>query len=82
MVGFAVRKAKNSVQRNCVRRLMRESFRQRKQQLWEFCRQEHIQIRCVLLIDPKRIKEPITFELVDASVAALLDAALKRLRQT
>ncbi len=82
MVGFAVRKARNAVQRNCVRRLMRESFRQRKHELWEFCRAQKCQIHCVLLIDPKRIQEPVTFELVDASVAALLDAALKRLRQT
>ncbi|MBE0645012.1 MAG: ribonuclease P protein component [Bacteroidetes bacterium] len=82
MVGFAVKKPGNAVLRNSFRRLMRESFRQRKHELWEYCQQQHCQLRCVMLVDPGRMKEPVSFDMIDASVAALLDAALKRLRQT
>lgn len=82
MVGFAVRKPKNAVQRNFLRRLLRESFRQRKHALVDYCQENHILLSCVVLIDPKRIAEPVNFDFIDASVAALLDSALKRLRQS
>lgn len=82
MVGFAVRKPKNAVQRNRLRRLLRESFRQRKHTLVDHCQEHHIVLSCVVLIDPKRIAETVNFDFIDASVAALLDSALKRLRQS
>jgi ribonuclease P protein component len=82
MVGFAVRKAKNAVERNRLRRLTRESFRLRKHEMKEYCREHRLQLSGVVLIDPKRISGPVTFFSIDDSLKSLLEAALKRMRQT
>jgi ribonuclease P protein component len=80
-VGFAVRKAESAVQRNRLRRLLRESYRQRKHGLLQRCIEQRLQLRCVFLVDARNLDTTLSFQTVDASVAFLLDAATDRLRQ-
>lgn len=79
-VGFAVRKPRSSVLRNRLRRLLRESYRQRKHGLLEQCRELKIALRCVILIDASSHKESSFHELDDA-VTSLLAALVERTRQ-
>ncbi len=65
MVGFAVKKAGSSVLRNRARRLLKESWRLRKQRLDELCREHEHQLRCVFIIDIPRVREALNFEHVD-----------------
>ena len=81
-VGFAVRKAENAVHRNRIRRLLRESYRQRKHGLIQQCLEQRMQLRCVFLFDARNLDSTLSFQRVDASVASLLEAAIDRLRQT
>lgn len=81
MVGFAVRKAGNAVQRNRLRRLLRESFRRRAHELREYCLVYQLQIHIVLLIDAQNLPAPVSFEHVDNSMIKLLESVLHRLRE-
>jgi len=65
MVGFAVKKARSSVQRNKARRLLRESWRLRKGRFEALCTQREKQLRCVFILDVTRTLEGFDFKLVD-----------------
>jgi hypothetical protein len=60
---------------------MRESFRQRRQELMDYCCEQRLQMNCVMLIDSQRVAEPVTYKIVDTAVKSLLDAVLQRMRQ-
>lgn len=81
MVGFAVRKAENAVQRNRLRRLLRESFRCRAHELREYCLVHQLQMHIVLLIDAQDLPGPVSFDHVDNSMIQLLESVLHRLRE-
>lgn len=78
MVGFAVRKPPSSVERNRLRRLLRESYRQRKHALLSLCQERSIALRCVFLIDAKS-HQHTTFHAIDAAVEELVAALHERL---
>lgn len=81
MVGFAVKKPGSAVRRNRLRRLLRESYRQRKAELAAWSSVQRLQIRCVFLVDAQRISQP-TFSSVDAAMARIIEDLLIKLKET
>jgi hypothetical protein len=68
MVGFAVKKAGNSVRRNRGRRFMKESWRVRRTQLLDHCLTRELRVRCVLLLDMTKLSTPLHFNDVDEQI--------------
>jgi len=81
MVGFAVKKPGSAVRRNRLRRLLRESYRQRKNALTAWSNEQQLQIRCVFIIDAQKAPDT-TFASVDAAMAHILEALLIKLKET
>ncbi|MCB2203613.1 ribonuclease P protein component [bacterium] len=71
-VGFAVRKARSAVQRNRVRRYLRESYRQRKHGLLAQCEEKQIALRCVFLFNSLAQRGPLQFSQIDLAMENLL----------
>lgn len=81
-VGFAVKKPRNAVQRNLLRRLLRESYRQRKHAVCHLIEESCMQLRAVFLVDPQKIHSDPNYQLFDASVTELLRLLHERLEVT
>lgn len=79
-MGFAVRKARSSVQRNRVRRLLRESFRQRQTVLRAICAERRIALRCVFLLNAQKAAAHLRFAEVDEAVRTILTAVEEKLQ--
>ncbi|MDT8322726.1 MAG: ribonuclease P protein component [Bacteroidota bacterium] len=79
-VGFAVRKARSSVQRNRVRRLLRESFRQRQSDLRFLCQQQKITLRCVFLLNAQKTGRHLAFAEVDEAMRNILNGVEEKLQ--
>ncbi len=79
-VGFAVRKAKSGVQRNRVRRLLRESYRQRKHDLCRICEEHKLSLRCVFLFNARRIQQHLSYDEVDTAMNNILIGVQEKLQ--
>jgi ribonuclease P protein component len=70
-VGFAIKKARNAVERNKLKRSLRESFRLHKNTLHDYCIKYATGLECVLLIDPKKMPEAHSFHDINGLIEGL-----------
>ena len=80
-VGFAFRKTRNAVERNHLKRLFRESYRQQKSDLMKLCESRRIQLRCVFLADAREMRKAEGFETFFEITGELLRQVQKKVRR-
>jgi RNase P protein component len=68
------------VQRNRVRRLLRESYRQRNSALRLLCARHHIALRCVFLLNAQAIGRSLSYAEVDEAMHSILTGLEEKLQ--
>ncbi|MBI5646159.1 MAG: ribonuclease P protein component [Ignavibacteriae bacterium] len=78
-VGFAVKRASDSVRRNTAKRLLRETWRLNRQSLVDTCTHYNIGFRCVFLYIPGA--EPLSFARATMNMIDILQEVRQRITE-
>ena len=57
LISVSKKKFKNAVDRNAIKRLIRESYRINKKQLWDYCKENNINLQFAIVYSNSKIED-------------------------